>query len=67
MTTFQEILNIVRGLAANDERIKEEFKEKSNNKAKIIGDRGEIFSIDPVLLDESEIVNNLSIKLWGIC
>ncbi|MEN8852947.1 MAG: hypothetical protein ABF256_06770 [Candidatus Arcticimaribacter sp.] len=67
MTTFQEILNIVRGLAANDERIKEEFKEKSNNKAKIIGARGEIFSIDPVLLDESEIVNNLSIKLWGIC
>jgi superfamily II DNA or RNA helicase len=61
---FQEILNIVRGLAANDERIIEEFKDKSNNKGKIIGAREEIFSIDPVLLEESELANNLSIRLW---
>lgn len=61
---FQEILNIVRGLAANDERIIEEFKDKSNNKGRVIGAREEIFSIDPVLLEESELANNVSIRLW---
>lgn len=61
---FQEILNIVRGLAANDERIIEEFKDKSNNKGRVIGVREEIFSIDPVLLEESELANSLSVKLW---
>jgi len=61
---FQEILNIVRGLAANDERIIEEFKDKSQNSGRVTGDREEIFSIDPVLLEESELVGNLNIKLW---
>jgi len=61
---FQEILNIVRGLAANDERIIEEFKDKSQNSGRVTGAREEIFSIDPVLLEESELVGNLSIKLW---
>ena len=60
---FQEILNIVRGLAANDERIIEEFKDKSQNIGRV-GTRQEIFSIDPVLLEESELVGNLDIKLW---
>ena len=61
---FQEILNVVRGLAANDERIIEEFKDKSQNSGRLVGAREEIFSIDPILLDESELVGNLSIKLW---
>ena len=61
---FQEILNIVRGLAANDERIIEEFKDKSQNSGRVIGAREEIFSIDPTLLDEGELANNLSVKLW---
>ena len=61
---FQEILNIVRGLAANDERIIEEFKDKSQNSSRVTGSREEIFSIDPVLLEESELVGNLNIKLW---
>ena len=61
---YQEILNIVRGLAANDERIIEEFKEKSQNSGRVIGAREEIFSIDPVLIEETELVNNLSVKLW---
>lgn len=61
---FQEILNIVRGLAANDERIIEEFKDKSQNSGRVTGAREEIFRIDPALLEESELVGNLSIKLW---
>jgi len=61
---FQEILNIVRGLAANDERIIEEFKDKSQNSVRVIGAKEEIFSIDSTLLDEGELANNLSIKLW---
>ena len=62
---FQEILNVVRGLAANDERIVEEFKDKAQNTGRVTGAREEIFSIDPVLLEESELVGNLNIKLWG--
>ena len=61
---FQEILNIVRGLAANDERIIEEFKDKSHNSGRVIGAREEIFSIVPALLEETELVDNLNIKLW---
>jgi len=61
---FQEILNIVRGLAANDERIIEEFKDKSQNSGRVTGAREEIFRIDPELLNESELVDNLNIKLW---
>jgi len=61
---FQEILNVVRGLAANDERIIEEFKDKAQNSERVIGAREEIFNIDPLLLEESELVDNLSIKLW---
>ena len=61
---FQEILNIVRGLAANDERIIEEFKDKSQKSGRVTGAREEIFNIDPVLLEESELVGNLNIKLW---
>jgi len=61
---FQDILNVVRGLAANDERIIEEFKDKSQNSGRVTGAREEIFSIDPLLLEESELVDNLSIKLW---
>jgi hypothetical protein len=61
---FQEILNVVRGLAANDERIIEEFKDKSQNSGRVTGAREEIFRIDPELLEESELVSNLSIKLW---
>ena len=61
---FQEILNVVRGLAANDERIIEEFKDKSQNSSRLVGAREEIFRIDQELLKESELVDNLNIKLW---
>ena len=61
---FQEILNIVRGLAANDERIIEEFKDKSQKSGRITGEREEIFSIDPALISETDLVYNLNINLW---
>ena len=61
---FQEILNIVRGLAANDERIIEEFKDKSQKSGRLTGAREEIFNIDPDLIAESDLVENLNIKLW---
>ena len=59
---FQEILNIVRGLAANDERIIEYFKE--NQKAKSLGGSfvGPI-SFDK-FLNENELVESLNIRLW---
>ena len=61
---YQEILNVVRGLASNDERIFEEFKDKSQNNGRVTGAKEEIFSIDPVFLEESELLDNLNIKLW---
>ena len=61
---FQEILNVIRGLAANDERIIEEFKDKSQKSGRVTGAREEIFNIDPDLIAESDLVENLNIKLW---
>ena len=61
---FQEILNVVRGLAANDERIVEEFKDKSKNGSGGGNTGGAVFKIDPTLLNEDELVNNLRVKIW---
>ena len=61
---FQEILNVVRGLAANDERIIEEFKDKSQNSSRVVVLERKFLDIDPELLNESELVDNLNIKLW---
>ena len=62
---FQEILSIVRGLASNDERIVEFFKDKEQpiNKRKIKDGQFhlEVFSD---FLDERELANQLNIKLW---
>ena len=64
--SFNEIVNIVRGLAANDERIVEYFKDK-NQKGKGSGDMikgSDIFSLDSSLLDEKDLAGQLQIKLW---
>jgi len=61
---FQEILNIVRGLAANDERIVEEFKDRNKNGKGIGYGGGDIFNVDPELINESDLINNLNIRLW---
>ncbi|MDA0939335.1 MAG: helicase-related protein, partial [Proteobacteria bacterium] len=62
---FNEILSIVRGLAANDERIVEYFKDKSLGE----GSKGksggvELFEMISETLSESDFAEQLSIKLW---
>ena len=54
-----EILSIIRGLASNDERIIEYFKDKnqSNSFNRIEG--SEIFQIDSELLEEKDLIKNL--------
>ncbi len=61
---FKDILNIVRGLASNDERIIEYFRDKSKNKHKIFGGREDLLEIDPALINESDLIQNIEIKLW---
>ncbi len=62
---FEEILSIVRGLASNDERILEYFKEKNDPKGSKKKSTGqfqlEVFS---EYLDEVELSNQLEIRLW---
>ena len=63
---FEEILAIVRGLASNDERIVEYFKDKKdvnsvNKKDRIEQFQFEVFS-DHV--DANELSDQLQIKLW---
>lgn len=62
---FQEILSIVRGLASNDERIVEYFKDKAetnaNREVKENQFHLEVFSD---FVDESELASQLQIKLW---
>ena len=62
---FQEILAVVRGLASNDERIVEYFKDKAdpNSTSKQTESQFhlEVFS---EYLDEAELSSQLQIKLW---
>ncbi len=62
---FQEILSVVRGLASNDERIVEYFKDKnepeSTRKRSESQFQLEVFS---EYLDEEELSNQLEIRLW---
>ena len=62
---FQEILSVVRGLASNDERIVEYFKDKNepetSKKRSESQFQLEVFS---EYLDEEELSNQLEIRLW---
>jgi superfamily II DNA or RNA helicase len=62
---FQEILSIVRGLASNDERIVEFFKDKEQTNNKKEAKEGqfhlEVFSD---YMDASDLASQLQIKLW---
>ena len=62
--SFNEILSIIRGLASNDERIIEYFKDKKqpNSTNRIEG--SDIFQIDSELLEEKDLIESLEIKLW---
>ena len=62
---FNEILSIVRGLAANDERIIEYFKDKSLGEGSKGSSGGaELFTMISETLSESDLAEQLSIKLW---
>lgn len=62
---FQEILSIVRGLASNDERIVEFFKDKEQPiKKREIKDGQFHLEVFSDYIDASELANQLQIKLW---
>ncbi|MDC3260400.1 DEAD/DEAH box helicase family protein [Winogradskyella sp.] len=61
---FNEILSIVRGLAANDERIIEYFKDKSLGKGKERSGNAEVFSMISETLSESDFAEQLNIRIW---
>ena len=62
---FQEILSIVRGLAANDERIVEYFKDKADpGRTKKTSERQFQLEVFSEFMDESDLSNQLQIRLW---
>jgi superfamily II DNA or RNA helicase len=63
---YNEIISIVRGLAANDERIIEYFKDKSEKTGakRIEGSKLFDFNFTADLLDEKEFTTQLQIKIW---
>ena len=63
---YNEIISIVRGLAANDERIIEYFKDKSDKTVtkRIEGSTLFNFNFTADLLDEKELTEQLQIKIW---
>ena len=64
MKTLMKYLSIVRGLAANDERIIEYFKDKSLPKGGQKGGGAEIFSMISETLSESDFAEQLNIRIW---
>ena len=62
---FQEILSIVRGLASNDERIVEFFKDKEQtNNRKETKDGQFHLEVFSDYMDASDLASQLQIKLW---
>ena len=61
---FDAILSIVRGLAANDERIIEYFKDKSLGKGKERSGGAEVFTMISDTLSESDFAEQLNIRIW---
>ena len=64
---FNEILAVVRGLASNDERIIEHFKDKNqSDKNRKTSDSGGQFQFEVFSdrIDESQLTEQLDIRLW---
>jgi len=62
---FNEILTVVRGLASNDERIVEYFKDKSDKTATgRTRNSNDILCVISDNLNEEELTKQLQIKLW---
>ena len=64
---FDDILSVVRGLAANDERIVDYFKFKESERIEKskAGERIFNFEVFSEYIDESELKENLQIKIWN--
>lgn len=64
--SFNEILSIVRGLASNDERIIEYFKDKEQPEGGIKTESKERFNFEVLsdYIDEGIISEQLQIRLW---
>ncbi|MBT7317202.1 MAG: DEAD/DEAH box helicase family protein [Lentimicrobiaceae bacterium] len=64
-SNFQDIVTVIRGLASNDDRIVEYFKEKSTNH-KLTDNKQSGFTFDVLseYLDDDEIKNHLNLRLW---
>ena len=63
---FNEILSVVRGLASNDERIVEHFKDKGEANTKAQKETEEQFNFEVLseYMDEVELSKQLQIKVW---
>jgi superfamily II DNA or RNA helicase len=63
---FNEILAIVRGLASNDERIVEYFRDKNNDKPSKRNEKTDQFQFEVVseYIDAEKLSSELQIKLW---
>lgn len=64
---FNEILSVVRGLASNDERIVDYFKDKNQEKGTKKNESNDQFNFEVFsdYIDESVLSEQLQIKLWG--
>jgi superfamily II DNA or RNA helicase len=64
--SFNEILSIIRGLASNDERIVEYFKDKNQDVGKKKKETNKQFNFDVIsdYIDESVLSEQLQIRLW---
>ncbi len=63
---YAEIISIIRGLASNDERIVEYFKEKGDTTRtkRVQGSSLFDFNFSSELLDEKDLTAQLQIKIW---
>ena len=63
---YAEIISIIRGLASNDERIVEYFKEKGDTTGtkRVQGSSLFDFNFSSELLDEKDLTAQLQIKIW---
>jgi superfamily II DNA or RNA helicase len=63
---YAEIISIIRGLASNDERIIEYFKEKGDKTGtkRVEGSSLFDFNFSAELLDEKDLTTQLQIKIW---
>ena len=63
---YAEIISIIRGLASNDERIIEYFKEKGDKTVtkRVEGSSLFDFNFSAELLDEKDLAAQLQIKIW---